>query len=172
MTTARQQLASTGTCRRSTYSGACAAPPLPGRAARETEVRSYDRAGVSGTLAAIAQFYERSESHFSWVRDMVDVGADSTPPLTDAEIAQFRRLLRDEVLLVDEADSAQDLLDPTPLPSGEAFRELANAERDGIDRDEAFADVHGHEAFLPFLRVPPCTLSKLLALRVEVGSVK
>lgn len=133
--------------------------------AREAEVRTYERPGTSGTLAAIAQLYEGSEASFSWIHDLVEVAPDAEPPLTDPEIAEWRRLLHDEVLLSDEADALKDLLDPAPLPSPEDFVDLVRAEQDAHRTDLGFADVHDHDAFEAFMKLPTATRD---ALRTEL----
>lgn len=129
--------------------------------AREAEVRTYERPEVSGTLAAIAQAYERNEATFSWIHDLVEVAPDAEPPLTDSEIAEWRRLLLDEVLLADEGDAMKDLLDPTPLPSPVDFGDLVRAEQDAYRADLSFEDVHGHDAFGAFMQLPAETRDTL-----------
>lgn len=129
--------------------------------AREAEVRTYERPGVSGTLAAIAQLYDGRKATFSWIQDLVDVAPDSEPPVTDSEIAEWRRLLLDEVVRADEADTLKDLLDPTPLPSPEDFVDLVLTEQNTRAADGAFEDVHDHDAFDEFMQLPATTRDTL-----------
>lgn len=129
--------------------------------AREAEVRTYERPGMSGTLAAIAQLYEGLEPSFSWIHDLVEVAPDAKPPITDSEIAEWRRLLLDEVLRADEADAMKDLLDPTSLPSAEDFVDFVRAEHDAHVTDLGFADVHDHDAFEAFMQLPAATRDTL-----------
>lgn len=129
--------------------------------AREVEVRTHQRPGVTGTLAAIAQWYSSREAAFSWISDLAEPASDTDPPLTNAEVAEWRHLLLNESLRADESDAMRDLIDPQPLPPPEDFSRLVETEKAAQESDDGYSDVHDHDAFEAFMQLPAATRTDL-----------
>jgi very-short-patch-repair endonuclease len=131
--------------------------------ARESEVRVYDVGGYSGTLARIAEAYQADASRYGWITPLADVEADSECPLTDAEIAEWVRLLRDPRVNADQAEAAQELIDPTQLPDPAVFADAVATEQEARTRDSAWEHLHSHAAFRTFADLDDQARSQLAA---------
>lgn len=115
--------------------------------AREQEVATHSHGGYSGSLAAIAQRYQAEAENFSWLTDHVEVTADSTPPLSDAEIAEWRTHLLDGALHADEPDANHRLIELDTIPHPHEFAALCDAEQSAAANSEEHASLFHHEAF-------------------------
>jgi very-short-patch-repair endonuclease len=116
-------------------------------AAREDEVREHEHAGYRGTLAAIARQLEASRGRFGWLAGHVEVRADEPPPVTGAELAQWRDLLLDRTLAADELEAGGRLVDVTTVPPPPGFADLVAAERAAAVDDERHDPEKAHLAF-------------------------
>lgn len=115
--------------------------------AREDEIAAHEHSGYEGTLAAIAQRYQDEADDFAWLPEYVDPPADGDAPLTDDEMAEWRRLLLDADLQSDEPDSRRRLIDLNTICAPEDFASLCAAERDAASKAAAHAQLDDHEAF-------------------------
>ena len=116
-------------------------------AAREDEVREHSHAGYDGTLAAIARALEARRGRFGWLTEHADVHADEPPPITGAELAQWRELLLDRTLAADELEAGGRLVDLTTVPPPPGFADLVAAERAAATADQEHDPEKGHLAF-------------------------
>lgn len=115
--------------------------------AREDEVRSYDRPGINGTLAAIALDHENKREKFDWLANFDAIEATSDPPLTNLEVQEWWQLLLSESLRTDETEAGKQLAEPHALRSPEDFSDLVLAEGSAVTTCAAFSDVNDSEAF-------------------------
>lgn len=115
--------------------------------AREQEVLEHEHAGYRGTLAAIAWQHRADAARFAWLSEHTDVASESTAPLTDTEIAEWRGHLLDEELAADEPESRQRLLDLTTVPEPQAFADLVAAAAAATEHEAAHEDLSSHPAF-------------------------
>ena len=125
--------------------------------AREAEVRRYDIAGYSGTVAAIAQAHDNDRSRFEWIAELIDVDPDTPSPLSDAEIAEWLTLLLDPHLVANEAEARKELLERATLPCADSFADIVRKEKEAKEAYAALAGLEQHPAFL--------TVAGLLARR-------
>jgi very-short-patch-repair endonuclease len=123
--------------------------------ARSQEVTAHQHGPYAGTLAAMAQTYQAEADEHRWLTDLVEVAADSTPPLTDPEIGEWRALLLDAVLSADEPDARQRLIELDGLPRPAAFAELCDTEKRAAAASQQHAELAAHEAFEAVRRLDP-----------------
>jgi very-short-patch-repair endonuclease/DNA polymerase III delta prime subunit len=131
--------------------------------ARESEVRTYELPGTTGTLAAIAIAFEEQRAVNGWFETVTEVEAGSTPPLSNWEIVEWRNLLIDESVQADEHEAKQVLPDRSSLLPPEDFADLVAVEAGAQATVAEFADVHGEPAFGALRKASPETLENLRA---------
>jgi DNA polymerase III delta prime subunit len=123
--------------------------------ARESEVRIYERKGISGTLASIALDHQLHHETFKWISECTAIPADSDSPLTSAEALDWHRLLLDESILTNESEARQQLPEPSTLPSPEDFSDLVATERAAKVAFTGFSNVSDTEEFEALESAPP-----------------
>lgn len=123
--------------------------------AREHEVTEHEHGPYAGSLAAIAQRYQADAEDHDWLVDFVDVAAESSPPVDDAELAEWRALLLDSVLLADEPDSENRLFELDALPQPHEFADLCDSEDSAATTSQQHAALAEHEAFEPIRALDP-----------------
>jgi hypothetical protein len=121
--------------------------------ARRDEVREHEHAGYRGTLAAIALQLLRQEPRFGWLRDHVDVTADSAPPLAAAQVVEWHTLLTDAALLVDEPEAGQRLVALGLAPAPPMFAEFVHTESAAAAAEHP--ELKAHPAFEAVRAVDP-----------------
>ncbi|KGN29911.1 hypothetical protein N802_10200 [Knoellia sinensis KCTC 19936] len=114
--------------------------------ARSADVQHREHAGYSGTLASIAQDYERERAALGWIGEFVDFEPHVVPPLSDVETVTWLDLVRDQSLAADSRQSAMRLLDIESLPSAEEFRSLVGARAEAEATRAQHADLLSHDA--------------------------
>jgi hypothetical protein len=115
--------------------------------ARESEVRVYERPGIKGTLAAIAQAHQLNHSAFGWIEHCVDVPVDVDCPITNDELREWRTLLCDASLQVNQEEALKSLAEPSDLVTPEDFADLVDAESLATSSFHAYADLTDDEPF-------------------------
>ena len=115
--------------------------------ARESEVRTYELHGTTGTLAAIALQFEEQRPVHGWFETLTKVEAGSSPPLSNREILEWRSLLTDESVQLDEHEAKKVLPDRSSLLPPEDFADLVTVEAEAWATFTEFADVHGEPVF-------------------------
>jgi hypothetical protein len=130
-------------------------------AARRDEVREHEHAGYTGTLAAIARRLAEQEPRFGWLRAHADVPADSTPPLTTAEVLEWHRLLIDAELRADEPEAAQRLVELGSAPAPQVFTEFVDTERSAAEIEARHAGLREHPAFAAVHGIEPTARAQL-----------
>nr|WP_246401650.1 AAA domain-containing protein [Jiangella mangrovi] len=123
--------------------------------ARAHEVVDHEFGIYSGSLAAIAQRYQAEAEDYGWLTDLVEVSSDDTPPLTDAEIAEWRSLLLDVEFQADEPDSQDRILELDGIPQPHEFADLCVIERTAAAISQQHADLVQHEEFEAVRRLQP-----------------
>lgn len=136
--------------------------------ARESEVRTYELPGTTGTLATIALEFEEQRAVHGWFETVTTVEAGSTPPLSNKEILEWRSLLTNESVQLDEHEAKQVLPDRTGLLPPEDFADLVTVEAEARATVTEFADVHGE---LAFGALRNASAEALENLRAELHSV-
>lgn len=123
--------------------------------ARRHEVEPHEHHGYTGTLAAIARAYQAEASTHGWIASYLEVPAGSSPPLSDAEVVEWHRLLLDETLSADEPEARQRLVALDAIPSADAFADLCRDETDAARGAKLHSDLTQHEAFGPIQALAP-----------------
>lgn len=115
--------------------------------ARAAETVPRVHAGQEGTLARLAENYQRDRATNEWLTNLTGVTADSPAVATDATALRWLTLLRDQDLAADEAEAArrsvelEDLLAPGTF--GACLDELTRTARAAAEHESA----HHHAAF-------------------------
>jgi hypothetical protein len=130
-------------------------------AARRDEVREHEHGGYQGTLARIALKLRQQEPMFGWLRDLVDVPADSTPPLTDQEVMEWHGLLTDAAVIADEPEARLRLVELGTAPAPQVFTEFVDAERAAAETKAKHADLERHPAYEAVRGMPPAARTQL-----------
>lgn len=129
--------------------------------AREQEVTKHEHGPYAGSLAAIAQRYQADAEDHSWLTELVEVTADTTPPISDPEMAEWRSLLVDAALRADEPDAQHRLIELDTLPQPHEFAELCGTEKTAADTSQRHAGLIEHEAFEAVRRLDPVERTRL-----------
>ncbi|RTL67041.1 MAG: hypothetical protein EKK42_16670 [Pseudonocardiaceae bacterium] len=116
--------------------------------AREREVREVDIAGYHGSLAAIARAVRADDHAFGWLAEL-EPSPSQTLPMSPDEVAEWRRLLRDEELSADENEAWQRLVDVGDVPDPDAFAQLVRMERDAHSIANSFGQLSDHPGYAP-----------------------
>ena len=116
-------------------------------AAREDEVREHTHGGYRGTLAAIARSLEAQRPRYGWLTALADVRPGDEPPLSTADIVEWRRLLLDRALASDELEAGGRLVDITMVPPPPGFADLVAAESAAAAADQDHRSAKTHLAF-------------------------
>ncbi|GAA2998643.1 hypothetical protein GCM10010483_49380 [Actinokineospora diospyrosa] len=115
--------------------------------ARTAEVVTHEIRGYQGTLAGIAQQTAVEHERFTWLTDLVEITGGDQPPVSQVEVAQWHRLVLDDQLTSDEAESRLRLLAPQRIPDPGDFAGLVTTEQAAAEVEARFADLAGHPAF-------------------------
>lgn len=129
--------------------------------AREHEVSAHHHFGYEGTLAAIAQRYQDEAKDYEWLPDYAAPAADDCSPLTNDEVREWRSLLLDASLGVDEPDAQARLIGLEAVPTPADFAALCATERDAEASAQTHAQLGEHEAFEAVSRLEPDERSRL-----------
>ncbi|WP_233625463.1 AAA domain-containing protein [Actinoplanes sp. ATCC 53533] len=122
---------------------------------RSAEVTRHERGPYRGTLAAIAAAHREGEVLYGWIRSVAPPQPANDPPLHPAEIGEFLRLLRDELLIADERDAGDILADPASLVPPSDFAAAVAAEHRAGAAQQSFTGHRAHPAFIAIRALPP-----------------
>ncbi|NNN08718.1 MAG: AAA family ATPase [Acidimicrobiaceae bacterium] len=115
--------------------------------ARESEVRTYELPGITGTLAAIALNFEEQRAVHGWFETVGNARTGSNPPLSNSEILEWRAFLVDESIELDEHEAKQALPDLSGFIQPEDFADLVALEAEALANVAEFADVSCEPAY-------------------------
>jgi very-short-patch-repair endonuclease len=142
--------------------------------AREREVRVHDIAGYHGTLAAIARQRKAELPIHGWVADYVDRPTDK-PPLTNAELQEWRQFLLDDALRGDEPAAGKRLVELSAVVEPHHFADLASAEARAAAEAARWEGLRNHPAFQGVARLDAgdraAISGHLHALAREIGAL-
>lgn len=142
--------------------------------AREREIRVHDCSGYVGTVAAIARQLNAERDIYGWLSEFVERVADG-PPLSSAEISEWRDYLLDDQLRSDEAETQMRLLPIETIVDPSSLAGLVTTERQARQDSASFTGLHTHRAY-PMVSRLDRTLrhnlgQELQGLRAEIGSL-
>ena len=111
--------------------------------AREQEVVIREHRGYSGSLARIAKDYQSDANRFSWLGELLEMQPGSASPLPNEEASEWLRLVRDESVVRDAAESQQRRPSSEDLPPATEFAEMVRTEgglRAEVEQFDSLAD--------------------------------
>lgn len=126
--------------------------------AGETCPHTLANGAYQGTASAIAERVANENADFCWLRIPQD--ATDTPPLRDAELTDWLRILRSYNNDVVDG-SKRKILASENLPTPAEFGVAVNAERDANAAVERIAELQRHPAYGPILALGANGRSKL-----------
>ncbi|MFC5947050.1 AAA domain-containing protein [Pseudonocardia lutea] len=116
--------------------------------AREREVVEVELDGYRGTPAAVARLLRADDDRHGWLSELVS--APSGPvPMSAAELAEWRRHLRDTALVADEPEAGRRLVAVDSVPGPAAFAASVQAERRAHGIAESYAGLRDDPAYSP-----------------------
>ena len=130
---------------------------------RQNELRTYEHAGYSGTLATIAREHHAARETYEWLLAWVQPAADAAPPISTPDIATWYAYLVDPALIADEPESRRRLPAADTVPEPAHLAELLSAELAATSRDGEQRALTTHPAYPAIRRLDGATRMTLQA---------
>lgn len=105
--------------------------------ARATEVRRWEVAGGSGTMAQLAGFVADHAAELSWITALMEP-AEGPCPVDATDLRDYRDLLLDRVLDAERDAAGQQLID-SDLPTPDGFAAMCHAAAEATQHAERLA---------------------------------
>ncbi|CRK61198.1 Superfamily I DNA helicase [Alloactinosynnema sp. L-07] len=137
--------------------------------ARTAELDAHERAGYSGTLAAIAQQHQAQASSYGWVTEMFQGGPDTPAPLDGDEIRELRAHLTDTQFLADKGEAQLRLVKLDNIPEPAVFARQLEAERAAHAHSAGYASARADARYAGLRALSPRQRRDIRAWVNEIG---